>query len=531
MHPDHLTDLMLILYSCRSPSWGSLATHQRTRTGELRLNIAFRNKFKLPLVDSTQQDAHPMRQNTDRSVVEDRDAIMTDATNDFLREPRSRRASIVSNASSRTHDDMMKSPSEQLTREMADYGLGTRSRRASNATDKAVRPSVSLESIPSDARQGREDIVMTKTASPKVLNQPLASTDPRTWAAVDHRKESLDHRTVPSSADDQARKDTPARQSNTSTPSTPSEVDLSPCLDRRLEEFSQIPGSNSSRDTQKNIRALIVHKQEDLKTAQEIREWLARQVPDEDQAKIQSADAAMIVQNHETWKKFKSNMNSSICVLICDVSCPIYRFDGLGKAIVDHNNVLCWQVDLRATDNKPFKTTRMFPAGWAMAIAQDCFLVEPDNVMYILKWLKKRVEQPFSASMLMLPPNIGSAVQEQALISSSSETKKKFLQLAALIQELIGLSGTRTDRLEDLGFSVILPRWGDVYSDAVPVSNQVSAAEQKPRDRTMSDEFFKYFGAWAMKSLTKHRGFMGFTMGLKPQNNEHVSSPEQTSPP
>lgn len=515
---------MLVMYSCRSRSWGGIATHHQTRSGEVRLNIAYRNKFKIPQLDSTPRlpETHATRQNTNQSAIEDGDTNMTDTPTDFRREPRSRRASVASNSSSRAYEDIMKSPSEQLTREMAEHALDARSQRASNAADKPVRPSISLKNITSDIRQNREDVAMAMTASPKELSNAPTPTDPRPRPRplTDPRKESLDHRVMPSPTNNQARIDAILEQSNTSATNSPREGDMTPCLDRRLADLSRVSRANPSTD-QRDVRVLLVHRQEDLKKAKEVQEWLRQQVPERSQVKTQAADIKLTDED-EAWKHFRSPTKKT-CVLICDENCPVYRFDGLAKAVFDHDKVLCWQIDLRATDQKPLKTTRMFPTGWAMAITQDCFLIEPDDVMYILKWLKLRVEQPFSSSMLMLPPNIGGAIQEQAVLCSQPETKSKYLQLLILIQELIGLSETRTDGLEELGFSVILPRWEDVYPDSVAVSNAVPAIEQKARDRTMSDEFLKYFGAWAMRNITKHRRFMGFTIKDKPPNNEHVS--------
>lgn len=513
---------MLVLYSCRSRSWTGISTHQQTRSGDIRLNVAFRNKFKQLPLHSIQQEPPAPRQDIDRHVFEDRDADMTDTRTDFRREPRSRRASVVSNSSSRAYEDAIMSPSEQLTREMADHALSARSRQASNATDRPVRPSVSLKAVPRDARQEREDVIMAMTASPKELISPVMGTDPRA-RTIDPRREPSANRTISSPVSHQTRKDTIVEQLDTSATNSPIQDDTNHCLDRPLKELSQRSGSDPSKEFRSNIRILLIYKEEDIRKAQEVQEWLAKQVVDSNQVQIQPVSTALD-DTHEAWKNFKlSAVKNKTCVLVCDVSCPIYRFDSLGKLMVHNDNVICWQVDLKDTDNQPLTTTRLFPTGWAMALTHDCFLMGPDDAKYALKWLKKRVEKTLPASVLMLPPHISSAIQEQALVSSLPETKTLFLELAALIQQLIALSETQLDGLGTLGFTVILPRWEDVYSDNVPISNQLSAVEQKLRDKTMSDEFLKYFGAWAMRNLTKHRGFVGLTMDEKPKNNEHVS--------
>lgn len=294
-----------------------------------------------------------------------------------------------------------------------------------------------------------------------------------------------------------------------------------PILSRNLRELSALPYSRISTIDYNDVRVLIVCNEADHEQAKNVQSLFARQNSDTDGVLLQPVETRLTDQDDANWRKFKLYLKTSVCVLLCGSACPINRFDGLGK-MIEHDNLLCWQVDL-ASREMVLKATRLFPVGYAVAISQDCYLNEPDHVIYILRWLKKRVQQGSSPVKLLLPPNILTTIQEHAVLSSYSETQQLFLQLAAVIEELFTVSTKPNARhVYDMGFSIMLPQWEDVYTIS-PNMGYVPPIEQRKRDRVMSDAFLNYFGTWALQNLTNYRRFMGFLLATKPQGNEHVS--------
>lgn len=522
-HPLETIDLLLVLYSSRSPSWQTIAPNQPTRSGENRLHIAARTKIRSH--QHNQNQWNTLLGVTNRTGLEGQNSIEPRA--DYRREHPSRRTSLASENESSGYHDTMTSPSEQLTREMVEYSISDRNNISSNVKDNIQTPkNAPIDTAPNV--NGRDitnkDFEMAaKSHPPNEKASDLVSHDPRLRTSVKQKPALL------STLCDFVLEVSP-KHSDAPLPDNSSDMALTfPGLDRAVEDLSCIPSDMSPKIDHTSVVILLVYKPEDAGRAYDLRGFLTDRVSNSTLVLNQPIELNSKEKKDENWKagnwrKFESYLEKSVCVLICDKKCPINKMGDLAK-MVEHDNVLCWQVNLTVMNDGPLETVRIFPLGHAIAIAEDCFLNEPDNVVYILRWIKKRAKLPHSAMALVLPPNILTTIKYQTNLSTFEETKRKFIQLTSILQELIALAAGNHDSndLPSMGFTVPTPTWNEVYSSHLQEMAQVPQLEQKKRDRAMSDDFLRYFGAWALMHLANHRRFMGFLTDTKPQDNEHVS--------
>lgn len=439
----------------------------------MRLQIVCRNKFQVPL---------PGTHNQPTSILQDSSPVHN-------RSPRQRhrRASLLSNSSVNLHDDITKSLSDQLAREMADYNLDARSRRNSDSFDHTASGETVQKTASKDSRSFKVHPQSTLAAD---VSDPVQH-DPSELATAS--PELL-------------------------------QLNVNGHLDRNIGQLSQLPKPIPSRVDRNDIKVLIVHHPRYALRASAIQEWLSAQIEIAGQVITQSTQKGLDDNDYPNWSTFKSWLRSSACVLICDSPRLATRTDGFAK-LLEYDSIVCWQIDLEDERPSPLKTVRVFPTGIAMALTHQCFLVEPSSTILVLQWFKHQAEKPYSASRLILPPNITTEIQEQALLSLRPEIKRCYLDLISLVQELIVLSKRQGDDPLDLGFRLLLPRWEQVYPKTDPtVVGQLTAVEQNHRDVEMSDAFNKYFGAWAVLNLSRHRRFMGVLTAMKPKGHEHVSA-------
>lgn len=479
MHPSE--NIMLILYSCRSQSWHNFQALQSTRSGEVRLQIVSRNKIQIPQSD------------TANNQLDTRSP-----------DQRFRRLSLITGTT--------KLPSEQLTQDLAESTLSARSRRNSESFEPQYRSSVPTE--PTDQRRDNVDD-LTRLATHKENLSTTTSKDPRLFNP--RQQPTLSDGNVPP----EARKD--ALSVETSLRQVLQTGSISGSLDRDAQQLALLPKSTSSRIDRNDTRIILFHHTENSLKARAVQEWLSTQTPTKDHVLLQPTTLGP-EQNYSIWTTYKSHVRSSACVLICDSLRLVTEIPGLSK-LLESDNLVCWLVDLKNDkDQSPITTQRLFPTGIAMAVTQKCFLLEPSSTIILLRWLKCKAEKPYSASRLVLPPNITTVIQEQALLSQDEEIKKQFLELLTLIQDFTILSETQRSELLDFGFCVLPTKWEEVYPVRIKRSpNDLSELERGKREQSMADEFGKYFDAWAILNLSHYRRFIAIITSTKPSEHQHVS--------
>lgn len=478
MHPSE--NIMLILYSCRSPSWQNFQALQSTRSGEVRLQIVSRNKIQIPQADATN------------------DQLDTRSSDQRVRRP-----SPITGTT--------RSPSERLTQDLVGSSVRARNRRNSESFEPQYRLSVFTDS----ADQIRDNVNNpTGLATREDSLSTIPSKDSRSFSP---RGQSTSFENTPL----RARNNTLSAE--TSSGQVIQTDNISGSLDRDAQQLALLPKSTPSTIDRNDIRIILFHHKERSLKARAIQAWLLAQTLDKDHVLLQSTNVGP-GKDYKIWTTYKSYVKNSACVLICDSLRLVTEIPGLSK-LLESDNLTCWLVDLKNDkDQSLIKTQRLFPAGIAMAVTQKCFLLEPSSTIVLLRWLKYTAKTPYSASRLVLPPNITTVIQQQALLSRDEEIKNQFLELLVLLQDFAILSETQGHDPLDLGFRVLPTKWEEVYPARIKRSpNDLCELERGKREQSMADEFGKYFDAWAILNLTHHRRFIAIITSTKPSEHQHVS--------
>jgi len=525
-HPDK--DLMLVLYSCKSPSWQTLG-QKPVRRGEPRLHIAFRRKFQEPgpsvetlarIVERGIRIEEELEARGREARIRSQTSEQRDASRRRGRSPsRSRTGTVDPRRDVRRARSISRPPSETDGErdEHEDTNRGWTSSQPAMTSLPPVRSVAPPKDTPlSPGVQLLRELQITM--SPQydgTVSDDAMNISPISPQRSDAQALRSDITLTASSAPPTVTTNIPDGTMNTTNTRFVG-------LDRNLKDLSWL--SNSSIVDNSSVFVILVHKLSDSGRIQQLKSWLM----EEGLPSSHIFDKSISGQ----WAEFCRQIANSVCVMLFDKRYPVINLDGLAKWL-ERDNLLCWEVDYLAVGDVPFQTTRLFPRGIAMAIPEGCFIHEPSATLSVLKWFKAKVSKPCPSSKLMIPPTISFVLQEQAILARKESNKNQYLDIAKLLLETNEINDSKYDASDSgldeehgLEFSVLQPTWTEVYKDIPQTDERLSAIEAKERDINKDDRLLQYFGAWAARHLKDHRRFITFTindeMGQKPKDVEHV---------
>lgn len=517
---------MLVLYSCKSPSWQSLG-QKPIRQGEPRLHIAFRRKFHEPgpLVETLARIVEQGKRIEEEAEARGREARVRSQTIE-QRDISRRRGRSSSRSRPETVDprrEARRARSASRPRlntagerdERDDTNRGRTSRRPSMASVPAVRSAAPpSDTLQSPGVQLLRELQMTMspqydgTMSDDTMNvSPRSPHNP--GAELSRPNTALTGSDAPPTA-------------NTMNTTTAAADTLFAGLDRSLKDLSWSP--DLSKVDKGSVFVILAHKLSKSDRVQQLKSWLVKEGLPSSHVFDKS------ISGH--WADFCRHIENSVCVVLFDKHYPVINLDGLAKWL-ERENLICWKLNYLAMADTPLQTTRLFPRGTALAISEGCFVHEPSATLSVLKWFKAKVSKPYPSSRLVIPPSISFVLPEQAILARKETNKNQFLDIAKLLHEMDELNNSKTDTSDSglgeensLEFSVLRPAWTEVYKDIPQSDEKLSAIETKERDIERDDKLLQYFGAWAARHLEDHRRFIAFTindeMGKKPKHIEHV---------
>ncbi|KAJ9653226.1 hypothetical protein H2198_007584 [Neophaeococcomyces mojaviensis] len=497
-------DLMLVLYSCRSPDWKDLG-EAAPRAGSKRLQILIRQKFhelkhdqRRGALENSTRGVSPYKGNeTPRSPVCDRGDRERFQYSPPLVNSRSRRMSTISNPG----------PSDGVY-------YGSRSRRssiASNTSHYCNTPLMSTVSkSPSDQlAQNLNHAINTEQGGAGATtgddNGNNGDVEPVTGATGDHVSAHL----IATSFSG---------------------------FDRDLAGLTTPPIKLSERYNKNDIWILFAYTSNSTRKIQLVKQWLVTQGFPSDHILDKSSSGSWMIFTKQLTQR-------SVGVIILDQGYEFYRLSDLGR-FLENNNLLCWQADFSLTSDVPLPMTRLFTYGTAIVICEGSLLEEPERVFKILKWFKKAVAAAPSTK-LMLPPNIRTTLQDQAVLTRKPEVSKLFLNITFIIEQLITSSMSSikspgalptsldydsgvellspSDQFDSsLSSTVIMPLWTAVYKNILESANTLPASEQRDRAENMDKAMVSYFAAWAQRHITEYRSFIAIVIGGKKEGHGHV---------
>lgn len=295
-------------------------------------------------------------------------------------------------------------------------------------------------------------------------------------------------------------------------------------LDTTIQELGSYNGRNDTIDKAK-VFVLLAYKEVVADRVQLMKSWLIENGVGWDM--IFDKTVA------QDWSRFADKLMVGVCVILFDTNYPIAGLTHLSKAINENDNLICWQIDFRASLWRQFPAKRLFIRGIALTVCEGCFVSEPENILKILKWLREYIKKPYPASSLLLPPGITDVLLDQAQLAKDRRAKKLFVDLAAVVEDLVSISNhsifdgghAYTNIFENQNpssFSVIMPDWEAVYRE-IAQNEVLSKMEQRLRDEEKDKSLFNYFSVWALHHLTDYRRFVAIAFSdNKPRMSEHV---------
>lgn len=280
-----------------------------------------------------------------------------------------------------------------------------------------------------------------------------------------------------------------------------------PGIDRSLEQLSSVPRPDAEK---RKVLMLLVYDKSLESHAQLVKNWLIKNG--------QPWDQILDINDDMDKSRFYKNYKKDTWVVLFDKRYRIEYFEDFAKFPNKSHYVLCWQFNYQASTLSELDTRNLYPAGVAVCISEASYLMEPRHTRATLRWVKDYASKPYASSALILPPDIIMTLLDEANLAVEESDKRLLTELATMTRELMNTRYLSASQIEAItpsdgpnlqSLEVIETDWEAVYkSNPKDHRRAKSWLEISRQNKEKEIQFVRWFSAWALMNLHRHRKFL-----------------------